>query len=139
VNCRIDRLLKWQREFVRRNCNGHVGRRIFKFELAGAPVVIQIFDNCAVRHAVSTGHLVVHITVHATVFVHLCGRTMQAILVFNDLKCHRTGLQRQIQPDSHKQTQGAAAPGLLLLSDSGEVIQVFVSTTILRVSLNSCA
>jgi hypothetical protein len=64
---------------------------------------------------------------------------MQAILVFNDLKCHRTGLQRQIQPDSHKQTQGAAAPGLLLLSDSGEVIQVFVSTRILRVSLNSCA
>ena len=54
---------------------------------------------------------------------------MQAIVVGSELICHCTGLQGQIHPDNHKQTQGAAAPGLLL-SDSGQVTQVLVSTTI---------
>jgi len=75
---------------------------------------------------------VVHVAVHTAVLMRLGGRAVRAIVVVAGRIRHRTGLQRQIQPHSHKQAQGAAAPGLLPLSDAGELAQVLVSNTILQ-------
>jgi hypothetical protein len=106
--------------------------------LPAAAIEIQILNSCALRLAVSAWQLMVHAAMHATVLKYLRRRTMWAIVVVLDLKRHRTGLQGQIQPDSRKQAQGASAPGLLLLSDPGQVTQVLVSTRISRLSLNPC-
>jgi len=114
----------------------HVDRRIFELELPTAPIMIQVFDNCAVGRAVSARHVVVHTAVHATVFMNLYRRAVWTIMVVISLKRHRAGLQGQIQPDGHKQAQGASAPQTLALSDAEQLTQVLVSTTILAVSRN---
>jgi len=107
-------------------------------ELPAASIVIQIFDNCAVRQSVSTRHLVVHVAVHVAVFMDLCRWAVRAIVVVICLERHRAGLQGQIQPDGHKQAQGATAPRLLALSDAEQLTQVLDSTTIFAVSRNRC-
>jgi len=125
-------LSKWQRKLVRSNCDDQVGWRVFELGLAAASVVIQSVDNGAVGRAVSARHLVVHATVHATVFIYLYRRAVWTIVVVISRKRHRAGLQGQIQPDGHKQAQGASAPQTLALSDAEQVTQVIVSDEIVH-------
>ena len=72
------------------------------------------------------------------VTLHLGGWAVRAFVVVFDLICHRTGLQCKVQPDSHKQPEGAAAPGSTLFSDAGQVTQVLVPTRISALLPKSC-
>jgi hypothetical protein len=65
---------------------------------------------------------------HVMVTLHLGRWTVRAFMVIFDLIRHCTRLQREVQPDSRKQPEGAAAPGFTLLSDAGQVTQALVST-----------
>ena len=74
---------------------------------------------------------------HACLRVHASVRVgVRTIVVLHSLQRHRAGLQCQIQPHSHKQTQGTTGPGMLSLSDVGQQAQVIVSKMILAVSRN---
>ncbi len=110
--------------------------RIFELELIAATVVIQIFAKGAIGSSACTRHLVAHAFMHAFVFMRLCGWAVRTIVVLHRLQRHRAGLQRQIQPHSHEQTQGTTGPGLMSLSDVGQQAQVIVSTMIFAVSRN---
>lgn len=80
-----------------------------------------------------------HAFMHAAVFMHLRGWAVRAIVVLHRLQRHRAGLQRQVQPHSHKQAQGTTRPGLLLLSEVGQQAQIIVSTMIFAVLRNHCS
>ena len=110
-----------------------------EFGLPTARIVTEIAIEPAVGQAVGAGHLGVHACMHVMVTLHLGRRAVRAFVVVFDLICHRAGLQREVQPDSRKQPEGATAPGSMLFSDSGQVTQVFVSTRILALSPRSCS
>ena len=74
-----------------------------------------------------------HAFMHAIVCMRLCGWAMRTIVVLHRLQRHRAGLQCQVQPHSHKQTQGTTGPGLLSLSDVGQQAQVINSATVFAV------
>jgi hypothetical protein len=79
---------------------------------------------------------VTHALVHALVCMRLRRWAVRTIVVLHGLQRHRAGLQCQVQPHSHKQTQGTTGPGLLSLSDVGHQAQVIVSRMIMAVSRN---
>jgi len=110
----------------------------FEFGLRTACIVTEIVIEPAVGHAVGTGRPGVHAVMHAMVFLHLGRRAMRAFVVIFDLICHRAGLQREVQPDSRKQSEGAAAPGSTLFSDTGQATQVLVPTWISALLPISC-
>ena len=101
---------------------------VLELSLPAAAVMIEIRVEVAVRQSVGAGHLRVHAGMHVMVTLHLGRRTVRALVVIFDLIRHCTRLQREVQPDSRKQPEGAAAPGSTLFSDSGQVTQVLVST-----------
>jgi hypothetical protein len=123
-------------------CGNNGYRRIavagFEFGLPAARIVTEIAIEPAVRHAVGTGRLGVHPGMHVMVTLHLGRRAVRAFMVIFDLICHPTGLQCEVQPDSHKQSEGAAAPGSTLFSDAGQVTQVLVPARISALLPNSC-
>ena len=122
-------------------CGNNGYRRIavagFEFGLRTACIVTEIVIESAVGHAVGAGRPSVHAIMHAMVFLHLGRRAVRAFVVIFDLICHRAGLQREVQPDSRKQSEGAAAPGSTLISDAGQITQVFVLARISALSPNS--
>ena len=60
-----------------------------------------------------------HAGVHVVVTLHLGRRTVRTVVVFLGFERHRAGRQREIEPDSRKQPDGAAATGLLLSAAGG--------------------
>lgn len=109
---------------------------VLELSLPATAVMIEIGVQAAVRQSVGAGHLVIHAGMHVMVTLHLGRGTVRAFVVFFDLIRHRTGLQREVQPDSRKQPEGVAAPGSTLFSDTGQVTQVLVPTRISALLLN---
>lgn len=110
---------------------------VLELGLPAATIMIEIWVEVAVRQTIGTGHLGVHAGTHLMVTLHLGRRTVRAFMVIFDLICHRARLQREVQPDSRKQPEGAAAPGSTLFSDTGQITQVLVLARISALSPNS--
>jgi hypothetical protein len=133
----MHRLKSWRRPFTRHRIerrnkihgNGDsraIAFYILELSLPATTVMTEIRIQAAVRQSVGAGHPGIHAVMHVMVTLHLGRWAVRAFMVIFDLICHRAGLQREVQPDSRKQPEGAAAPGSMLFSDTGQVTQLLV-------------
>lgn len=101
------RLESWWRplthHFIERcdKIHGHGEGRAIAFDvlelcLPAAAIMIEVRIQAAVRQSVGAGHFRVHAGVHVMMTLHLGWWTVRTIVVFFDLICHRTGLQREV-------------------------------------------
>jgi hypothetical protein len=98
--------------------------------VAAASIVAELAVQAAIRHAIGAGHLGIHAGMRAMVRLHLGCGAMRTVVIVPGFVRHCAWRQREIQPDSHKQSKGAAAPGSLFAPDAAWMTQVLVSTRI---------
>ena len=113
---------------------------VFKLDLPAAGVVAEVLVDHAIRQVFGTRCFGLHAGMPVVVTVHLGRRTVRTRVIVRvpvgGFHRHGAGRQREVQPDSDEQPEGALAPGSLLPAVS-RMTQLVDSNTVSAIRLVS--